>query len=156
MRRPLQLGWHAAYFILFIMWFSIDTIKLGYTWNARQHFNTSHLTKAYIKTRYTFVLYGWHCAVSSTFMFSFQFSASGYLTGKRSHLAKCTFIFFNCNGEFTRRCFPNIYNLLQSQLPFMSSCAINSNGCGVTRDAEYCFFSSDVLMDYMLSLVLPR
>lgn len=49
MRQPLQLGWHAAYFMLFIMWFSIDMIKLGYTWNARWHFNTSHLTKAYIK-----------------------------------------------------------------------------------------------------------
>lgn len=139
MRQPLQLGWHAAYFMLFIMWFSIDMIKLGYTWNAGQHFNTSHLTKAYIKMRYTFVLYRWHCAVSSTLMFSYQFSTSRQLTGKRSHLAKCTSVFFNCSEEFSSRCLPNIYSLLQSQLSFMSSWAINSNGCGITRDAENCF-----------------
>lgn len=77
MKQLLQLGWHAVYFMLFVVWLSVDTIKLGYTWNARWHFITSHLTKAYIKMRYRFVLYGWHCAASSTL----AFSASRYLMG---------------------------------------------------------------------------
>lgn len=102
MRQPLQLGWHAAYFLLFIMWLSIDTIKLGYIWNARWHFNTSHLTKAYIKMRYPFVLYRWHCTASSML----TFSPSRHITGKRIPLAKCTSS-FQSYQRILRQVLPN-------------------------------------------------
>lgn len=88
--------------------------------------------------RCTFVLHRWHCAVSSTLIFSCEFSTSRYLSRKRSHLAKGTSIFCNCSGQFLRRCFPNIYSccslgflhvLLGHQLPWMC----------ITRGAEHCF-----------------
>lgn len=68
--------------MIFIMWFSIGMIKLGYAWNARWHFNTSHLTKAYNKMRYTFVSYRWSCAVSSTLTFLINFPQADAQQGK--------------------------------------------------------------------------
>lgn len=71
--------------------------------------------------RCTYVLHRWHCAVSSALLFSCEFSTNRFLTGKRSHLAKATSIFCNYSGQFSSRCFANIYSYCSLSFPWCPS-----------------------------------
>lgn len=96
----------------------------------------------------------WHCAISSTFIFSCEFSTNRYLTEKRSHLATEPSIFCICSGKFSSRCFPNIYSCCSLIFP---SCLIwPSTPMDVHNQRCRKLLFSDVFVDYVLSSVFPR
>lgn len=104
--------------------------------------------------RCTFVLHRCHCAVSSTLIFSCEFSTNRYLTGKRSHLAKGTSIFCNCSGQFSSRYFPNIYSCCSLSFPSFLTWISAPMDVHNQRCRKLLF--SDVFMHYVPSLVFPR
>lgn len=104
--------------------------------------------------RCTYVLHRWHCAVSSVLIFSCEFSANRFLTGRRSHLAKGTSIFCNCSRQFSSRCFPYLYSCCS--LSFPPCLTWPSTPMDVHKQRCRKLLFSDVFMDYMLFLVFPR
>lgn len=104
--------------------------------------------------RCTFVLNRWHCAVSSTLIFSCDFSTNRYLTGKINHLAKNISIIRNCSGQFSSRCFPDTYSCCI--LSFPSCLTLPSTPIDVHNQRCRKLLYSDIFMNYILSLIFPR